>query len=330
MNTMSHVEILIPTYNRDIFLRRNIELLSKEINENGLQKRVSIFISDNASTDDTAKIVKEVVNNNDSITIKYHRREQNTGLEANAFYLLEHSISPYVMYLGDDDYLPQGYLNKVLQLIDADNKVRCIIPGISMLWNDGNLTLARHATFEQKLYPAGYETILQLVQYGHQLSGITFKREGLAEEYAKCADLRNIYLFIFFVGYNMQRGKTWYLPGQRVLVSVSNSKDWNYDDAGLLPEILKNFRLLYPLSPIKRFWLSQRFMFQQPSRLEFTNPSRVTKAYACMVRSEFVEPIIKLLLPVTYFFLYVRSIKNRLTRYMKNVTNYCKQIKEIF
>ena len=100
------LEILIPTYNRAIYLSRNLQSLESEIMKHGLQDKVKITISDNASQDDTEEIVASFKKR--PIHVHYHRNESNIGLEGNMVEITKISSGPYLLYLGDDDYLAEG------------------------------------------------------------------------------------------------------------------------------------------------------------------------------------------------------------------------------
>ncbi len=302
------LEILIPTYNRAPFLEKNLELISSQIKSASVRNKVSIIISDNASCDETAAVIDRLKKQLFVDLISY-KQDNNVGLEANALFLLRKATAPFVMYLGDDDYLPDDYIERVLQLIAQDNELTCVIPGFSALYLDGSIAPARNAKFKEKKFRSGDYAALKLAQYGHQLSGLVLKREGLAETYYKDGSLRNIYPFIFFVAYNLIRGNGYYLPKYQVLVTQGNSKDWKYDDAGLVPDILRNFRILYPNKLLHRTIIGFTFMFQQNGRLRIgKNPINAIKSLFFIVKSPSVDTLTKVFLPLLYLGLYLPKI----------------------
>lgn len=302
------LEILIPTYNRASFLEKNLEIVSSQINAASVQDKVSIVISDNASCDETVTVIDRLKIQLFVDLIAY-KQDKNIGLEANAVFLLRKATAPFVMYLGDDDYLPDGYIERVLQLIARDDELTCIIPGFSALYLDGSITPARNAKFKEKKFRAGNYAALKLAQYGHQLSGLVLKREGLVDAYCRDDSLRNLYPFIFFVAYNLLRGNGYYLPKYQVLVTQGNSKDWKYDDAGLVPDILRNFKILYPQKPLHRIIINFIFMSQQSWRLRIgKNPINAIKSLFFIVKSPSVDILTKVFLPLLYFGLYLPKL----------------------
>lgn len=248
------IDILIPTYNRQKDLIKNIRHLNRLITKDQLESYFRILVSDNCSKDDTWS---ELENIRPQIQVEMHLFKQNgnTGLEKNAVFLLQQATSEFVMYIGDDDYLPEKYLKYIIETLNKDNETSAIVPGLEALFADGTTKLGRSESFDFKKYPAGFCTALHVAYLGHQLSGILLKRTHLASNYLKNDTFRNIYPFIYFLSYDALRGSVYYAPVFNVLVTQSNSKDWGYDDSGLLTEIFKNFNILYPRDPFKRFLL---------------------------------------------------------------------------
>ena len=302
------IDILIPTYNRADELRKNLLLLNELIEHEALEGKFRIFISDNHSTDHSLEMIqslKKVI----SIECMLFAQEKNIGLEKNSVFLLSKAEADFVMYLGDDDYLPAGYLSYVIQLAQADSSLSAVIPGISELHADGELVCCRRASFATKRYTPGFKTVLALSQWGHQLSGVVLLRSQLLETYTKVPRLRNIYPFIYFLAYNNLRGNTYFAPKYSVAVSVSNSKDWSYDASGLLTEILRNYRILYPEDYLKRAICSLTFMAQQSWRMRVSKNTKDTwRAFSHLMMSGDVDLLIKLALPLFYVYLYSRKV----------------------
>jgi glycosyltransferase involved in cell wall biosynthesis len=260
------IDILIPTYNRKNDLNKNIYHLNDLIEREGLEKYFNILVSDNCSTDDSFEELQKIKSNL-KVNITLFQQDENIGLEKNAIFLLEKATSDFIMYIGDDDYLPSGYLSYVVDKINEDIQVCVIIPGITAYFAGGSTKESRIEKFSEKKFEEGFLSALKTSHLGHQLSGVLFRREGLYDKYTENNNLRNIYPFIFFVAYNALRGKVYYAPKYKVLVTQSNSKDWGYDDSGLLTEIFKNYKIIYPNSVLKRFLLCQYIMIKQRWRL---------------------------------------------------------------
>ena len=300
------IDILIPTYNRAEFLRKNLLLLNRLINEGGLQSEFRIIVSDNCSTDNTPDVLEEVAQTL-TVELQRYRQEQNIGLEPNVLFLLKWATSEYVMYVGDDDYLPRGYLEFVVDRTKSSNSF-CVIPGYSELFPGDVINPRRNAAFDLKHYPAGFATVCELSNFGHQLSGLVTRRDGLYEVYTQHEQHRNLYPFVFFVAYCMLRGGTFYAPKYQVLVSQGNSKDWRYDASGLLIDIFKNYKLAFPHEPFKAALASIYFAKAQSWRLRVgRNPMNTIRAFFHLVGSKDVSLLIKVSMFALYPYCYVEK-----------------------
>jgi len=113
------VSIGIPTYNRANLLGRSIESALSQDYAN-----IEVVISDNASTDGTQSICEAYCRQSSRVT--YLRLPSNLGATANFSAVLERATGEFFVWLGDDDWMDQGY-------------VRCCV---QELMNDPTLSLA--------------------------------------------------------------------------------------------------------------------------------------------------------------------------------------------
>lgn len=302
------IEILIPTYNRSEDLIKNIIHIDKLIRKEGLDNKFLILISNNASTDDTLLALNNV-RKKIKIELLTYNQEENIGLESNAVFVLKKATSEYVMFLGDDDYLPDGYLTKLVEIAES-KKYGVVIPGFSALMPNGEIREGRSDFCSRENKP-GFKAIMDFSKFGHQLSGLFFKREEVAESYTSDAENRNIYLFMFFISHVMLKNNSIYLPEFQVLVSQGNSKDWSYDDSGLLTEIFRNYRGIYPDSSIKRFLLCTTTMKNATWRMRLgANPLLAIKSFVHLLKSKECDPLLKISLPFLYPCFYMIAIFN--------------------
>ena len=303
------IDILIPTYNREQELIKNLKHLNEMILSENLENQFRILVSDNCSTDNTWGIINEIGSKIGIELIKF-KQDSNVGLERNAVFLLQKATSEFIMYIGDDDYLPKDYLTFVVDIIKEDSNVCSVIPGFDELYADGSTKPGRKAKFNRKKYLPGFVSALKLSYFGHQLSGLLLRRNELEEKYLRDSNYRNIYPFIFFLSHNILRGSSYYVPIHKVLVSQSNSKDWEYDDSGLLTEMFKNFHILFPNSPLKRQLLAYSILKSQGAwRLRMgKNFFLALKAMVHVWKSETTDFLIKLIVPLIIIYLYLRKI----------------------
>lgn len=110
--------ISFQTFNRSKFLEFNLKKLISEIFKFNLQDKISIFIADDKSVDNTLKIIKKYKNKYPKI-IDYYSNKKNLGLPANTFKIIKKSPkSKYLWLLSDDDFLKEDRLAKVVKILE--------------------------------------------------------------------------------------------------------------------------------------------------------------------------------------------------------------------
>ena len=317
IKTVTVVDILIPTFNRAGDLEKNIILISEMAQKEGCTHNYNVLISDNNSTDLTSRTIeklKKIL----KLKIKYYKQAENVGLEKNAVFLLSRAKSDFVMYIGDDDFLPNGYLSYVVEKIKDDPMVGAVVPGFSSYYANGSIVPARNAEFFDKKFDASVQAVLNISNYGHQMSGLVFRRENILENYTAKTKFRNLYPFIYFLSFNALTWNSYYAPGFQVLVTQGNAKAWSYDDLGLLPDIFKNYRILFPNSIFYRVKCCLAFTSFQSWRLSVDKSIVITtKAFFRFISSPQIELVVKFAyLPIysnSIFKLILDKLKRKLT-----------------
>jgi abequosyltransferase len=118
---MENTKILtigIPTYNGATALKKNIDNLISIIKSKDLMDIVNIFVSINASTDNSENICEEYKNID---FFSYLVQKENVGYDSNVNTVVENSITQYVWLLSDDDTVTQKGLVWILEIIKTDN-----------------------------------------------------------------------------------------------------------------------------------------------------------------------------------------------------------------
>src|ERR1700687_633000 len=110
MTSQPLVSIGLPTYNRAVGLGRAIESVLAQDYRN-----IELIVSDNASTDETERLCTEYCRRDSRV--RYLRQETNRGAISNFRAVVAHAQGEFFMWLGDDDWLDQGYLSECLRII---------------------------------------------------------------------------------------------------------------------------------------------------------------------------------------------------------------------
>ncbi|PJD93173.1 MAG: hypothetical protein CK424_03010 [Legionella sp.] len=115
-NQMSlKLTISIPTWNRAAFLKENVLSIIESI-QKVPEGSVELFISDNASTDETPDFLREISHRYPFV--RYIRQSENKGANANFYTVLKEARGDYVWLLGDDDQIHPECISKILTDID--------------------------------------------------------------------------------------------------------------------------------------------------------------------------------------------------------------------
>jgi glycosyltransferase involved in cell wall biosynthesis len=105
--------ILIPTYNRS----RNLDLLLRTLREeiSCLADEVVVFVSDNASSDDTAAVVAQAVQGWPALLI--NRQVTNVGMDNNFCHCVSAVQTRWFWIISDDDLPKRGVIANVVALL---------------------------------------------------------------------------------------------------------------------------------------------------------------------------------------------------------------------
>jgi abequosyltransferase len=265
-------QILIPTYNRGEILQKNLLYLLNEIKLHQLQSAIGIVVCDNASPDETFTILNNLAPSfsKEGIDYKIYRNEKNTGLEGNGAIILGYATAEYVIWLGDDDFLPEGFLAYAVEKFKSEN-IGWMLTGAIAEYSDGSRKEMYHMPYDEKKFREGYDTIWTVSHYGHKMSGLVIKRDGVLDAYLAKPEWRNIYLYIYFLLYNQVKYSGIFAAKYKVLVNGYNKKDFDYNTIGLLDEVFKSYNYLIDVYGLRRvIKLILRFVIVHSYRINFS------------------------------------------------------------
>jgi len=102
------VTIGIPLYNEEKYIEEALRSAASQCE--------TVWVSDNASTDGSATICEMVCR--EYSNVHFVRQPHNIGAIANFKFLLENAESPFFMWLGGHDALPDGYVGQLTRLLE--------------------------------------------------------------------------------------------------------------------------------------------------------------------------------------------------------------------
>ena len=126
---LPRIVIGIPTFNRAQILRRAIDSALSQDYPN-----LRIVISDNASTDETALVIKSYIAADSRVTS--YRHPVNVGATRNFAELLERATGELFMWLADDDWLEPGYVSRCARSL-AEQRDAVLVGGVAKYYQEG-------------------------------------------------------------------------------------------------------------------------------------------------------------------------------------------------
>lgn len=116
MTQPPQVSIGLPVYNGEAFIAEAIETLLSQTFQD-----IEILVSDNASTDDTADVVRHFVDRD--ARVRYIRQASNLGAAANFNAAFAESRGRYFKWAAHDDYVTDDFIQRCVEVLDADERV---------------------------------------------------------------------------------------------------------------------------------------------------------------------------------------------------------------
>ena len=109
------LSLCITTYNRAAWLAINLKNLVRI--SQAVQEKVEIIVCDNFSSDETQEVAEQFLSNKNFF---YYRNSANIGMLGNLSQSIAQARGDYVWLIGDDDFLHQGTLEKILGIIEQE------------------------------------------------------------------------------------------------------------------------------------------------------------------------------------------------------------------
>ena len=132
----SKVAICIPTYNQAKYLAGAVSSACQQTFPN-----VEVWVSDDASTDDTPEIMTNLCQHGQII---YHRHPHNLGVAANNNWLLSQPQTEFIVRLDSDDLLAPSYVETLLKLLSEHPKAAFAHAAVQEIDEQGKPTRVRH------------------------------------------------------------------------------------------------------------------------------------------------------------------------------------------
>jgi glycosyltransferase involved in cell wall biosynthesis len=108
-------------------------------------ENIELVISDNASTDDTEEVCRELARSDHRIV--YHRHAENIGLLGNFRHVMRVGTGTFFRWIGDDDRLEPNFVSRCLNVFAEDSRLILVTTGLTYAGPDGpTQSIAYHGT----------------------------------------------------------------------------------------------------------------------------------------------------------------------------------------
>src|SRR5882672_4922425 len=153
------VSVGLPVYNGERFLRQTLESIVVQTFSD-----IEVVISDNASTDTTEAICRELAARD--IRIKYHRQQVNHGPFWNFSRVCRLSRGQYFLWMAYDDILLPTYIERCVGVLDKDPEVVLCYSQMDDIDEDNN-PVASSMTFADASSPLPENRFAELMSMAH-------------------------------------------------------------------------------------------------------------------------------------------------------------------
>jgi hypothetical protein len=155
------ISVCIPTYNSAEFVRGCIESVLSQTRQD-----FEIVVSDNASTDDTCRIVEAIPDSR----IRLLRNESNRGIAANMNRLVAAADGEYIKILCSDDLIDTRCLEVQAAMLDRDPSLVMSSTGLRYIDAGGNV-LRVMRWFSHETVLEAHEVVAATLMYGNVIGG---------------------------------------------------------------------------------------------------------------------------------------------------------------
>lgn len=132
---MPKVSVMMPAYNAESFISEALDsILAQDYSD------FQIVVSDDASTDGTAEIIKRYKEKHPDKIIAIFN-SVNLGVTANCNLALKHCVGDYVSLFAGDDVMLPGKLSRQVALMDSDPQCALCYHPVEIFDSDTNSTL---------------------------------------------------------------------------------------------------------------------------------------------------------------------------------------------
>ena len=247
MPTSQHhiVSVCIPSYNRPQEIKRLLEGLYAQ---NSPVFEVVIAEDVSPKREEIKQIVEELIARHPDFNLRLHLNEKNLGYDGNLRSLFSLAKGDFCMFMGDDDVVCDGAMQKVIDVLTANPNIGMALRAWEEVDLEGKLLSTSHYYPADTLFEAGWDTIAQFFRKSIFISGLIFHRETALKYHTDKFDgllLYQVYLLTMVLqekqGFYIAKTLTQRLRGAEHYFGSSESEKGLFEPKMLKPEHSLNF-----------------------------------------------------------------------------------------
>lgn len=136
------ISVVVPVYNVEKYLEKCLQSLIEQCYSD-----MEIVVVDDKSTDRSLCIAKKYEKYNN---VKVISKEKNTGLSDSRNVGIRESRGQYIMFLDSDDYVEDGYIFKIQEIVKKENEPDIVYFGYSEEYESTNEKYIKYGYVSQK------------------------------------------------------------------------------------------------------------------------------------------------------------------------------------
>jgi hypothetical protein len=219
---MKLLTICIPTYNRGEHAIRQLEYFRKEIN--GYEDFTSIIVADNQSEIEHRERLINYHNDNCFFDLKLN--DTNLGLVGNLYYLSSMSNSQYIWFVGDDDILLEGLLDKLVPILQQEDNCYVFLNHVGIRNEPDNIVMKMDLSKYETYYRDNCKAIISDIfkKYGGVNMFITANiyPRNYVREIAQCERYPNTADPLLFSFYSAAKSSLYIIKDIYILDQYAN------------------------------------------------------------------------------------------------------------
>jgi len=222
------LSLCLPTYKRAPLLDQSLRAVLPQITPQ-MTGQVEVIILDNASPDDTPAVVARAQAQYPDAPVRYVRRAENIGADANFTDALAQARGEFVYLLSDDDVLLPGAVAKLLELIAAHPELDAFaLNSRPFRQSPDEATAVVFRLDRDVMLSTRDEALVFLNTHITFLSSMAFRRENVAgRDYSDKVGTLLIQAFFFVDA--LAPGRGLYVTEQPYLAQrADNNQDFNF------------------------------------------------------------------------------------------------------